>query len=91
MPLASCRWKAFCMSLSVKGSPIVMDAFCMNSVYFIQWMLLPSFAIIMTSAYMEMAVDSPGRDGQRQRDASGSTAVMAVYAMMLTQFLDSSS
>lgn len=91
MPLASCRWKAFCMSLSVKGSPIVMDAFCMNSVYFIQWMLLPSFAIIMTSAYMEMAVDSPGRDGQRQRDASGSTAVMAVHAMMLTQFLDSSS
>ena len=91
MPLASCRWKAFCMSLSVKGSPIVMDAFCMNSVYFIQWMLLPSFAIIKTSAYMVMAVYNPGRDGQRQRDASGSTAVMAVHAMMLTQFLDSSS
>ena len=31
----------------------------MNSVYFIQWMLLPSFAAIMTSAYMEIAVDTP--------------------------------
>mgnify|MGYP001032123594 CR=1 len=79
------------MSLSVKGSPIVMDAFCMNSVYFIQWILLTSFAIIMTSAYMEIAVDIPWCDGQRQREINGSIAVTAVHAMMLTQFRDSSS